>query len=57
MKYGFYSKTDSTKEVIDTREFKEIGEAVKFFAAMKGLPVDKFLEIFAVIAVKANKNG
>lgn len=57
MKYGFYNKSDSTKEVIDSKEFRDFGDAINFFAAMKGLPVDKFLEIFAVTAVKQSKNG
>lgn len=57
MKYGFYNKSDSTKELIDSKEFRDFGDAINFFAAMKGLPVDKFLEIFAVTVVKQSKNG
>ncbi len=57
MKYGFYSKRDTTAELIDSREFRELAEAVKFFAAMKGLTVEQFLEIFTVIPVNPAKNG
>jgi hypothetical protein len=43
MKFGFYSKKDTTAELIDVREFNEIGQALTFFAARKGPPVDTFL--------------
>jgi hypothetical protein len=57
MKFGFYSKKDTTAELIDVREFNEIGQALTFFAARKGLPVDTFLELFTVVATKDTKNG
>jgi hypothetical protein len=57
MRYGFYSKRDTTAELVDSREFRELAEAIKFFAAMKGLTVEQFLEIFTVIPVNSAKNG
>lgn len=57
MKFGFYRKGDPTVELIDVKEFKDIGQALTFFAAIKGLSVDKFTELFTVVATKDKKNG
>jgi hypothetical protein len=48
MKFGFYKKNDPNKEIIMIQAAETMQQAVEFFAAMKGLPVQQFLEIFAV---------
>lgn len=53
MKFGFYRKNDSNKEIIMTQTAEDMHQAVQFFAAMKGLPVEQFLEIFAVTNIKS----
>jgi hypothetical protein len=52
MKFGFYRKNDSNKEIIMTKTAENMQQAVEFFAAMKGLKVEQFLEIFAVKNIK-----
>jgi hypothetical protein len=53
MKFGFYRKNDPNKEVIMTQAAETMQQAVDFFAAMKGLPVEQFLEIFSVTNIKS----
>ena len=53
MKFGFYRSNDPNKEIIMTQTAEAIQQAVEFFAAMKGLPVEQFLEIFAVTNIKS----
>ena len=48
MKFGFYRKNDPNKEIIMTKTAQDLQQAVEFFAAMKGLKVEQFLDIFAV---------
>lgn len=52
MKYGFYNTNDSKREIINSGVFKSSEEAVTFFAAIKGLPVDTFLNLYTIVAVK-----
>ena len=52
MKFGFYRKNDPDKEVIRVKTAENMQQAVEFFAAMKGLSVEQFLEIFAVKNIK-----
>jgi hypothetical protein len=52
MKFGFYRKNDLKKEMIMIQETATLQQAVEFFAAVKALPVEQFLEIFAVTSVK-----
>ena len=56
MKYGFYSLTDSNKEFITIQQYQDIVQAINSFAAMKALPVPKFLELFAVVKITENGN-
>ena len=53
MKFGFYRKNDPNKEVIMVQTAETMQQAVEFFAAMKGLSVQQFLEIFAVTNIKS----
>jgi hypothetical protein len=53
MKFGFYRNNDSNKEIIMTQTAETMQQAVSFFAAMKGLPVEQFLEIFSVTNIKS----
>jgi len=53
MKFGFYRKNDPNKEVIMVQAAETMQQAVSFFAAMKGLPVEQFLEIFSVTSIKS----
>jgi hypothetical protein len=53
MKFGFYRKNDPNKEIIMVQAAKDMSQAVEFFAAMKGLTVEQFLEIFAVTSLKS----
>ena len=53
MKFGFYRKNDPNKEVIMVQAAETMQQAVEFFAAMKSLPVEQFLEIFAVTNIKS----
>jgi hypothetical protein len=52
MKFGFYRKNDPDKEVIRVKTAESMQQAVEFFAAMKGLSIEQFLEIFAVKNIK-----
>ncbi len=53
MKFGFYRKNDRNREVIMVQSAETLQQAVEFFAAMKGLPVEQFLEIFTVTNLKS----
>jgi hypothetical protein len=53
MKFGFYKKNDPNKEIIMIQAAETMQQAVEFFAAMKGLPVQQFLEIFAVTNLRS----
>jgi hypothetical protein len=53
MKFGFYRKNDPNKEIIMTQTAEDMQQAVQFFAAMKGLKVEQFLEIFSVTNLKS----
>jgi hypothetical protein len=53
MKFGFYRKNDPNKEIIMTQVAETMQQAVSFFAAMKGLPVEQFLEIFSVTNIQS----
>lgn len=53
MKFGFYRKNDPNKEIVMVQAAETIQQAVDFFAAMKGLSVEQFLEIFAVTNIKS----
>jgi hypothetical protein len=53
MKFGFYRNNDPNKEIIMTQIAETMPQAVQFFAAMKGLSVEQFLEIFSVTNIKS----
>ena len=53
MKFGFYRKNDPNKEVIMAQSAETLQQAVEFFAAMKGLSVEQFLQIFSVTNIKS----
>jgi len=48
MTYKFFIKNDSSKEVIGTKNFKNLDEAIKGFAEIKKLPIESFNKIFKV---------
>tara|TARA_R110000868_G_C10343499_1_gene715500 strand:+ start:283 stop:444 length:162 start_codon:yes stop_codon:yes gene_type:complete len=52
MKFGFYRKNDPNKEMLMIQDTESLQQAVDFFAAVKALPVEQFLEIYAVTSVK-----
>ena len=53
MKYGFYSKFDKRKEVVYMHTFENLTQAIDFFAKIKGLPLEKFHDLFEVIIVES----
>ena len=53
MKFGFYRSNDPNKEIIMTQTAEAKQQAVEFFAAMKGLSVEQFLQIFSVTNIKS----
>ena len=55
MKFGFYSKNDPSREVINSGVFQTSHDAACFFAAMKGLNVDIFLDLFNITTVNNGK--
>jgi len=57
MTIGFYRNNDDNREIIKSGNFTDLGQAVEFFAAMKGLTVDSFLELFTVIPLKRDPDG
>ena len=57
MTIGFYRNNDDNREIIKSGEFTDLAQAVEFFAAMKGLSVESFLELFTVIPLKRNPDG
>jgi hypothetical protein len=57
MTIGFYRNNDDNREIIKSGDFIDLGQAVEFFAAMKGLTVDSFLELFTVIPLKRDPDG
>jgi hypothetical protein len=46
--YYFYSKFDSTKEIIDQIQAKDLETAVAYFTQRKNLPKDKFFGLYGV---------
>ena len=48
MTYKFFIKNDLSKEVIGTKNFNTLDEAIKGFAEIKKLPVESFNKIFKV---------
>jgi hypothetical protein len=57
MTIGFYRNNDDSREIIKSGDFTDLSQAVEFFAAMKGLTVDSFLELFTVIPLKRSRDG
>jgi len=53
MKFGFYRNNDPDKEIIMTQTAEAMQQAVQFFAVMKGLSVEQFLEIYSVTNIKS----
>lgn len=51
MKYGFYSKNDSKREIIHSGTFQSSHDAAAFFAALKGLDIATFLNLFTITTV------
>ena len=48
MIYYFYSKYDLLKETIDQKEFSSFKEALSYFAGVKHLPYDEFLNLYEI---------
>ena len=57
MTIGFYRNNDDSREIIKSGDFTDLSQAVEFFAAMKGLTVDSFLELFTVVPLKRDPDG
>jgi len=57
MIFGFYRKNDDNREIIKSQKFTDLNQAVAFFAAMKGLSQEGFLELFTVIPLKRKQDG
>lgn len=53
MKFGFYRISDPNKEIISQQTCESMQQAVEFFAAVKGLTVMQFLDIFAVTVMRS----
>lgn len=52
MKVGYHAKRDPKKEFITSGTFKSMEEAISIFSRIKNLPEVKFLELYAVVAIK-----
>ena len=55
MKFGFYSKNDPNREIIHSGVFQSSHDAAAVFAAMKGLNVNVFLDLFNITIVSNGK--
>lgn len=55
MRFGFYSKNDTKREIIHSGVFKNSHDAAAFFAAMKGLNINTFLDLFNITTVSNGK--
>lgn len=51
MRFGFYSKNDSKREVIHSGVFQSSHDAAAFFAALKGLDIATFLSLFTITTI------
>ena len=51
MRFGFYSKNDSQREIINSGVFKNSEDAAIFFAALKGLDITTFLSLFTITTI------
>jgi len=51
MIFGFYSRTDSTQEIVSRTVSTSRLSAAKHFAERKQLPLKEFLKIFGVITI------
>jgi len=55
MKFGFYSKNDPDREIINSGAFQSSQDAAIFFAAMKGLTVNVFVDLFNITPITDGK--
>ena len=55
MKFGFYSKNDPSREIINSGVFQTSHDAACFFAALKGLDVSTFLNLFNITTISNGK--
>lgn len=55
MKFGFYNTSDPNREIINSGIFQSSEDAVAFFAAMKGLAVDTFINLFTITRITDGK--
>jgi hypothetical protein len=55
MRFGFYSKNDRNREVIHSGVFQSSHDAAAVFAAMKGLNINVFLDLFTITIVSGGK--
>lgn len=47
--FGFYSKVDSTKEILNKTKAHSLEEALIIFVSFKQLDIDDFINIFEII--------
>ncbi len=52
MKYGFYSKLDTQKEIITQAAYTSKKQAERDFAYRKDMHVDTFLELYEVVQIQ-----
>jgi len=55
MRFGFYSKNDPNREIINSGVFQTSQDAAIFFAAMKGLSVNIFVDLFNITLITDGK--
>ena len=55
MRFGFYNKNDRNREVIHSGVFQSSHDAAAVFAAMKGLSINVFLDLFTITIVSSGK--
>jgi len=55
MKFGFYSKHNPDREIINSGIFRDSHTAAAVFAAMKGLSIDTFLDLFNITILSDGK--
>lgn len=55
MRFGFYSKNDPNREIIHSGVFQSSHDAAAVFAAMKGLNINVFLDLFNITIVGNGK--
>lgn len=52
MIYGFYSKHDTSREIIYRQRFESLTAAIQFFTQLKKLSPYEFSQLYSVIVIE-----